>query len=249
MSIWPCGFESHRPKIEAFLSKHQRLLGAALLGIYAYGSRAHSLQVGVASDFDFLVVTKASLVDTQKVELLALHGLLPLPLDTTYVSQLHLNQEVVPANVDCVIRSVVRGVRAPKLFRVSEGSRDFPFVRQEICSYGYCFMGPAIPRLFTAVSERVLRQALWLGVPHILRFSFPSLQMCRGLYTASTLRVCTKLAAGEWSFQILPAQWHSLIREEMAAYQTGDVANVSDEVAVQSFHRYYAESIGGSCCG
>ena len=248
MSVWPCDLEPHHPTIEAFLSEHQRLLGAVLLGVYAYGSRVHGLQVGAASDFDFVVVVKASLGDTQKAELLALHDLLPLPLDTTYVSQQYLNQEVVPAIVDCVIRSVVRGVRAPKLFRVSEGSLDFPFVRREIWDQGHCLMGPAIPMLFTSVSERVLRQVLWLGIPQILRFPFPSLQMCRGLYTASTLRICTKLATGGWAFQTLPAHWHSLIREEMTAYQTGSAVSSSYERDVQSFHQYYAERIGVACC-
>lgn len=247
MSAWPLGLEPHRSTIETFLSEHQRLLEAALLGVYAYGSRVHNLSVGAASDFDFVVVVKASLVDTQKAELLALHGLLPLPLDTTYVPQAHLNQEVVPALVECVIRSVVRGIRAPKLFRVSEGSLDFPFVRQEVWDHGHCLMGPAIPTLFASVSEGVLRQALMLGVPHILRFPFPVLQMCRGLYTASTLRICTKMAAGEWAFQTLPGHWHWLIRDEMTAYQAGHAATSSDEVVVHSFHQYYTERISVTC--
>lgn len=225
--------------INTFITQHKNILRSSLVGIYLYGSRVNSEELGVYSDFDFVIVVQDEITEALKSCLLQLAGDIALPLDVTYVTRRQLNVDIVPTPLQFVIRSIEKA----KLFRVPNGSVDFPFVRQDVSQHGKCLQGSDISKTFRAVPDWLLKQTLVKALPLISRFSYQSLQLSRLLYTYSSNDICSKAAAGHWGLKHLDTRWHQIIKADLSHYLTGQVVENYDKNCLLAFYNYCESKI------
>ena len=227
---------SLRPLLDDYLARLRRDLPDLLDGLYVYGSVALGAFDERASDVDLLALTRRRCTTADLAALGALHrdvaARWPRPaLEVSYVAREDRG---------------LRGAAAPAhpfhhdgvLHATDAGDPNSPFRSAigwwQVARHGIALAGPPPTELGIQVTgadlvadSRALVDAHWrawtrsprlvLALRHAKSVEWAVLGILRTWYTLNERDVPTKAAAADYALARLPAGWHRLIRETLAA--------------------------------
>ncbi len=214
--------------VRAFMQVYVHRLGAelpgAVHGVYLYGSTVLEAFVEARSDLDFMAVLNRPMTAEELRRLCALHRWLN-------------RKEALARRMEghyCLLQDLRQGILTRRYPAFADGrylglQKVMRLYWYQLRKAGLRVWGPEPGRLFPDVGWEEVRQEMrhnlngyWMGragrrFEFMLDSSveFAVLTVCRIVYTLERQQVITKEQAGECALDMLPGEWHRLIREAL----------------------------------
>jgi hypothetical protein len=220
----PTPFDELNSVLEELVSVARRVLEGNFLGVYLQGSFA--LGAGdLASDCDFLAVTRGPVTPDQELELRAFHDELP-------TREGFWNRHIEGSYAPAAELKTLAGLGRDWLY-IDHGWREMQWsehcnsavVRWILHEHGVTLDGPPVGEVVDPLPKGALRTDMLREIPTFIsdllgwisfeiawaqRYAVESL--CRMWFTFETDEVATKPDAIHWALGRLDARWHPLLQ-------------------------------------
>ncbi len=228
-----------------------------LEAVYVYGSTALGAYIEVSSDIDFVALIKRPPLPTEIQAIAEVHEQMEREIPGTDIMGAYIcRNDLGKAYRDIPVYATYF---SQKLHTDGTGSDINPVTLWMLRKNSICVWGgkkplnyePALEELLAYVRDNMdtywagwigrLENALETDVPddsakdHLDEsIAWCALGMLRQLYTLREHEITSKIGAGEYGLQVMPAQWHRLIREAIALKRGETVlSNLSPKARLQ----------------
>jgi hypothetical protein len=238
--------------LDSLLAEAQIVLGGQMVALYLYGSLSSGDFNPHSSDIDFVFITEGYLPDATIAALEAMHQRLwgangLSPAGSKWAAKLegaYVPRDLIRAH-DPDGRPVPI-VNEGEFYRDQLGS-DWIIQRHVVRESGVVLYGPPPDMLIEPVSPDVIREAVrgvlrewWAGigasVDNLRRTGyspFAVLTMCRASYALEYGAIVSKPEAARWMLESGDERWETLIRQALAAWESG--GDIDMILEVQAF--------------
>lgn len=218
-----------RDLLDKILSSLKEIFADDLVGMYLHGSLVQGCFHPKQSDIDFTVVVKNPLTQEQEKQLFQLHENIRKDSDYgewfegIFFTLDQVKKAVFPSPfLFCFAHSKCRVPKDEK-----DRDPDFPMTLRHLYDYGVALFGPEPKKLFLPPEWKILESSIKEDVQYSFKIFqeaplYTVLNLCRAIYALETKDVsASKQQAGEWGLQNFPAEFKSLIKTALEAYQHG----------------------------
>jgi hypothetical protein len=222
----PTPYDELNDVLKELVSVTERVLGDNFIGVYLQGSFAFGAG-DLASDCDFLVVTRELVTSYQEIQLRAFHD--ELPTREGFWNR-HIEGSYAPADE----LKTLNGLGHDWLY-IDHGSRELQWhqhcnsavVRWILHEHGVALSGPPTREVVDALPDGVLRETMRGEIP---RFSSDLLSwipdiawaqryavesLCRMWFTFETDEITLKSDSIRWALRRLDTRWHPLLQNAL----------------------------------
>jgi hypothetical protein len=215
--------------IEELVSKLKLVLNNNLVGIYLHGSIPMNCFNSESSDIDILVLTKNSLTETQRTNLVSDYNSVknncPNKIELNVITSKVLNPFIHPTPCELYLTGGEDSVLTTK--------EDVGIASSIVVTkrYGVCLYGQEIERALPNVPRRyyldsIARDSEWsyrnvMRGPDEGECSVPTysvLNFCRVLAAIQNDLVLSKINGAEWGLENLPKEYKPIIKEALSEY-------------------------------
>ena len=246
----------YRQLIDRFVQQNQSILGGKLVGVYLHGSAVMGCFNSKKSDLDLIVVVNDDISNEAK---------------RSYMDMvLELNQQAPAKGIELSIvkETVCSPFVYPTPFELHFSNAHLNWYQSDPDDYiekmrgtdkdlaahftilyhrGKTLCGKPVHEVFSEVSSADYFDSIWGDIENaqeeiLENPTYIILNLCRVLAYQEADLILSKSEGGKWGLENIPKQYHGLITDALAEYETDHVM-ILDEILAKEYAEYMLDEI------